>query len=225
MGVYLYAIVPPGHLPPPGLAGVDGAAVVPLDAGALALWVSAMDHGPAASIEGVRAHNHVVEAALRVATPVPVRFGQWMESESALLRFIAGNEDGFRADLDRVAGAVEFGVRVIDPDHTRAAAGNTPDRSSGTAYLQSLARTHSGRTRLEPRALEIAEELNQAVAGRIRAHREEPLPSMHGLFSAAHLVGRHEISGYRAALDSFRARTEDLHFLVSGPWPPYSFVG
>ena len=226
MGVYLYAILPAGLVPPAGLTGVGNRAVDSLDTDELTLWVSAMERAPAASIDGIRSHNRVVEEAMRAATPVPVRFGQWVESPAALLRSIAEKTDAYRAALEKVRDAVEFGVRVIDPERAQGdAAGTTRDRTSGTAYLQSLARSQLDRARLAPRARAVADSLTAALGDLVRAHREEPLPSSHGLFSAAHLVARHEISRYRTALDSFRARTEDLHFLVSGPWPPYSFVG
>ena len=226
MGIYLYAILPAGLTPPAGLTGVGDAAVDSVDTDDLTLWISAMERAPAASIDGIRSHNRVVEEAMRVATPVPVRFGQWVESRAALLRSVSEKAETYHSALEQVRDAVEFGVRVIDPELAQAAAAApAQDRTSGTAYLQSLARAQTERSRLAPRARAVADSLTAALGDLVRAHREEPLPSSHGLFSAAHLVARHEISRYRSTLDSFRARTEDLHFLVSGPWPPYSFVG
>ena len=42
-------------------------------------------------------------------------------------------------------------------------------------------------------------------------------------FRAAHLVERGSITQYRDQLGEARKLRPELHFLVSGPWPPYSF--
>ncbi len=49
------------------------------------------------------------------------------------------------------------------------------------------------------------------------------LPSRHGLVSVAHLVERGAEREYRVALEVLRHERPDLRFLVTGPWPPYSF--
>ena len=43
------------------------------------------------------------------------------------------------------------------------------------------------------------------------------------IIAAAHLVDRDAIAKYRDQLAEARKLREELHFLVSGPWPPYSF--
>ncbi|HET9532303.1 MAG TPA: GvpL/GvpF family gas vesicle protein, partial [Blastocatellia bacterium] len=41
---------------------------------------------------------------------------------------------------------------------------------------------------------------------------------------AAHLVERAHVGVYRERLSSIRRERDDLRFLISGAWPPYSFV-
>ncbi|MDQ3856689.1 MAG: GvpL/GvpF family gas vesicle protein, partial [Chloroflexota bacterium] len=41
---------------------------------------------------------------------------------------------------------------------------------------------------------------------------------------ATYLVAPPGIDGFRAAFEALRASMPDLHFLLTGPWPPYSFV-
>jgi len=41
---------------------------------------------------------------------------------------------------------------------------------------------------------------------------------------AAHLVERAVVEQYRARVKTAREERPELHFLVSGPWPPYSFA-
>jgi len=44
------------------------------------------------------------------------------------------------------------------------------------------------------------------------------------ILSAAHLVKRDKVGLYREKLAEMRQNRADLHFLLSGPWPPYSFA-
>jgi len=42
--------------------------------------------------------------------------------------------------------------------------------------------------------------------------------------AAAHLVDRDKIPQYKENMVAARENRPELHFLVSGPWPPYSFA-
>jgi hypothetical protein len=44
------------------------------------------------------------------------------------------------------------------------------------------------------------------------------------VLAAAHLVERGRLPAYRKGLGAARTERPDLHFLISGPWPPYSFA-
>jgi hypothetical protein len=44
------------------------------------------------------------------------------------------------------------------------------------------------------------------------------------VLSAAHLVERVQLQHYREKVAEARENRPDLHFLTSGPWPPYSFA-
>jgi gas vesicle protein GvpL/GvpF len=40
----------------------------------------------------------------------------------------------------------------------------------------------------------------------------------------SHLVERDAVDEYRRLVDRARAERPELHFLLSGPWAPYSFA-
>ncbi len=44
------------------------------------------------------------------------------------------------------------------------------------------------------------------------------------LLATSHLVERGVVEQYRTTLKSARLQRPELNFLVSGPWPPYSFA-
>lgn len=227
MGVYLFCIAPEGHRPPQGCLGLDDRPVHALDAPRLSLWVCDAPARPEPTLERIKRHNRVVEAAAdETVTPVPVRFGQWMDSPEALARSVLERREHYLQALARFAGALEFGVRVLRPDPAPAldAAPATGPAGAGRAYLERRARAFS--------ALQAGHE-DPEVAAALEAHldgfvletrRDLSRATAHSVLAIAHLVRRHEISVYRSGLDEFRHRRPDLRFLVSGPWPPYSFV-
>ncbi|HET7135278.1 MAG TPA: GvpL/GvpF family gas vesicle protein, partial [Casimicrobiaceae bacterium] len=78
MSTHLYCVLPEDAPEVPGgLMGVDGGEVRALPVNGLVAWVSDVERNVPVSIDGVKAHDAVVEAALGLgATPLPARFGQ-----------------------------------------------------------------------------------------------------------------------------------------------------
>lgn len=220
MGLYLYCVGTPDHPDPGEVRGIDGAAVRALDAAGLRGWVSALDAAPAASLDRVRTHNAVVEASAAAQTPLPMRFGQWFPSRAELVDSLAERRPGLERALQRVEGALEFGVRILDPDRPSAP---TPDRSSGKAYLEGLARREEGAERARRRGAEVAADMRAFLGPLVRDHVVRPGGSG-ALVTVAHLVARHDTGTYTTRLRTFSARWPDLRFVFSGPWPPYGFT-
>lgn len=236
MGLYLYCVAAPDHPDPAGVKGIEGAHVraLDIDTAGLRTWVSTFDAAPTASLEHVRAHNAVVEAAAEVRTPLPMRFGQWFASERELAAALAKRKDRLRSGLDRVRDAMEYGVRVLElqgvesggPAGPAAApdpGASSPDRSSGRAYLEGLARREGAADEARRRGARIAAELGAYLGALIRDQRVRP-GGGEGLVAISHLVARHDTGGYSDAIDTFSSRRPDLRFVTSGPWPPYGFV-
>lgn len=220
MGLYLYCVGGPDHPEPDALTGIEGVPVRSLDAAGLRAWVSPMETAPAASLDRVRAHNAVVEVSAEMSTPLPMRYGQWFESEEELAAVLADRQATLAAGLERVRGAMEFGVRVLEPGQKDRAA---PDRSSGKAYLEGLARREDEAERARRRAAQVAAELRSFLGPVVRAQQVRPGGSG-ALVSIAHLVGRHDTGTYNTRLRTFSLRWPELRFVFSGPWPPYGFT-
>ena len=58
----------------------------------------------------------------------------------------------------------------------------------------------------------------------VRDEQVTTRPSEKLLLAAAYLVERTKIKQYRNKITEVRAKRPELHFLLSGPWPPYSFA-
>ena len=89
MGIYAYCVVPSGHEIPPGLSGLCGVEVAEFSTSGVAVWVTRGPR-PDGGVDAIRIHNAVVEAAVtEEVTPVPLRFGQWLDDESELQKAVA----------------------------------------------------------------------------------------------------------------------------------------
>lgn len=231
MGLYLYCVGDADHPEPGDMVGIEGSAVYAVDTAGLRAWVSNLPAAPSASLDRVRSHNAVVESSSEERTALPMRFGQWFSSETELHEAIAARRVRLERSLERVRGALEFGVRVLDPersamDPSDPVAGPTDrpaDRSSGKAYLESLARREEGVEKSRLRGAEIAAELRSFLGPLVRDHRVRP-GGREGIVAISHLVARHDTGAYAHRVHTFTDRRSELRFVTSGPWPPYGFA-
>ena len=223
MGCYVYCIVPIGHAPE-NITGIDRQAVDQLDGAGVGCWVSVFDKRPEPTLDRVREHNAVIQAAVTdTVTPVPIRFGQWLESSPALLEHLALNAARYTTLLTQFAGALEFGLRVLDPDRPGRVA-TAAETVSGTAYLTALRDQLRGADLDQPEIAALRAALPEAFEDTVKSERFEPLRTTHGLLSVTHLVDRSRFDAYRATIVRVRAQQPQLRFLATGPWPPYSFA-
>jgi len=223
MGVYLYCAVPAGELRCDGVTGIDGSSVTALIEARVEYWYSPLAARPDPSIEGIRQHNAVVEAAVSThTTPLPIRFGQWFEHEDQLREQVRRHCTTHIERLENFRGALEFGLRVVDPRLPTEPSPDAIATGSGRDYLVAV------RNRLSPQpgpmADAVATQMREQFSGIVRAEMIEPLRTAHGVLSAAHMVAREQFTAWHQAVDILRQQFPELRFLASGPWPPYSFA-
>jgi hypothetical protein len=224
MGLHLYCVTPAGVLPRT-IEGLDEAPVRAIEIAGLAVWVSAAEAPPRASVEAARRHHAVVEAAMREVTPVPLRFGQWLDDEAGVRERAAARAPEWNALLAELAGTAEYGVRIVDPRLSPAVRDVRPQHAeSGRAYLEAIAGRDAARSRKADEGRRVAEQLEEALRPHVLRSRVDALDTPRGLAAAAFLVRRPEADAYGAALARAIASHAPLRFLTSGPWPPYSFA-
>lgn len=225
-GLYLYCIAPARHGPPDDLRGLDDAAVLGRESGEMTLWVTRTAERPAPSLDRVRRHNRVVAASVtETTTPLPMRFGQWFADARRLEASLDGERASHRRALEEVAGALEFGVRLLAPSRERTAPAASGSVVSGREYMERLARRHEAERAAADRARDVADQLRAHLGDLVRRDRVDAEEGDGSVISVSHLVGRREFRRYREAMAVFRERAPGLRPVVTGPWPPYSFVG
>lgn len=225
MGIYAYCVVPAGHAPAAPLFGLDNVRVELQPVGDLGVWVT-RGARPEGSVANIKVHNSVVEAAVtQEVTPVPLRFGQWLEDDAALLTIMREQAASYQEKLREFAGCLEFGIRLIDPAAPAHGPAEPPAKpASGYAYMQALRESSRLEAEKQSAAQQVRTRVQEVLQDIVRAEREEESRTPHAVVTLTHLVARAHFDEYRERARRLRELFPALRLLLSGPWPPYSFA-
>ena len=183
-----------------------------------------MDSVPVTS-ENALAHAAVVRSVLDRTTPLPFRFGTLVTQEQ-LENYVLAREAALKTKLAELRGCIEMSVKIIwtrmepEPDADKQDQSPGP----GATFLAAKRREILGDESSAARAAEVSKWLHEQVGGLIRNEQVTLRPTEKMILSAAHLVERPQLARYRQKLAGMRQNRPELHFLLSGPWPPYSFA-
>jgi len=183
-----------------------------------------------------RAHHHVIEAASRRLPVLPVGLTTVYSSEAGLAAAFGEREEEFTDGLALVRDRAEWGVKAYarreparpEPARTAPAGG----KGSGLDYLKR--RREQLDTQRESRrdAAQAARDVHAVLADEAISTRLHPpqSPQLSGadtpmLLNAAYLLDRADGIGFSEAVAAVADARPELRLELTGPWPPYSFVG
>lgn len=183
------------------------------------------------------AHEAVVEHFTGAGAVLPLKLFTLFASDERALAYVRENRGTIDRSLDRVAGCVEWGVRVRLDDArarevlAREVSQGDGGRSAGTAFLlrkkleQDASRELAGRLRAE-----MDETFNELAEGASESLRREPAasPEQGGrlLLDAAFLVPVQRGGEFEAVVERCASRLAPraCEVTLTGPWPPYHFI-
>jgi hypothetical protein len=222
MRLYVYCLV--GNLDKlTAVSGMSGAPVELITLEGMALLVSRFEGESAlATPENVRTHDTVVRSVLNETTPLPFRFGS-VVTEQQLVSYISTHRASLETRLAQVRGCLEMSVKIISNTGEPESDSKRDDSGPGTAFLQQKQREIVGSERRGEEAKQVAAWLKAQVETYVRHEEVSLCPTEKLIVAAAHLIPREQVAEYRGRLAEARKTRPELHFLVSGPWPPYTF--
>jgi hypothetical protein len=251
---YLYCLVRSARKPALyGITGLPSAGPVRVLDAAGGLWlivsdVDAAEYGEEAIAAGLKnldwvsrramAHEAVVEQFLRKDALLPAQLFTIFTSDERALAHVARDRRRIEAILKRVAGHVEWGLRLTwdeqaardAVEEAHAPASRAPQRS-GSAYLTrkrdllDVNRSQLATARTEATAFHRSLQQHARDAVR-RTATEQAAPGSRLLLDAAYLVPAARAAAFRAAVRQ-RARKlagSGIAAALTGPWPPYNFT-
>ena len=226
MKLYVYCLAEKIDALPAPVIGISGAQVDLIQLEDFSLLVSEFDadSAPPVTRENVLAHDAVVRIVLSATTPLPFRFGT-VQTEAQLGSYIRTHRTALEAKLAAVQGCVEMSVKIISKTNQSDlnASSERAEDGPGARFLNEKRREILGGERRAKEAREVAAWLEEQVGTFVRQNEITLCPTGKLIVAAAHLVDRDEVAKYRDQLASARNLRPELHFLVSGPWPPYTF--
>jgi hypothetical protein len=251
--IYVYCVVKMAARP--GLsrvpAGLPGAGRVRLLGAGPSLWVVAAEvplavYGPEpleAALQNLGwvsdvavAHDAVIEhfARRRGAVVIPMKLFTMFSSDARAVEEIRSRRRELSAVARRIAGAEEWGVRVMRSGPSRSA-GPSGDTSSGArpgaAFLQAKKQVRD-QARTRSAAAVAAANAAFATLSTIARDARQRSDTIAGatappLLDAAFLVSTGRRTRFRTAAARLAAACSDAgaELTLTGPWPAYNFVG
>lgn len=185
------------------------------------------------------AHERVVESAMKLGAVLPLKLFTLFRDDARAAADLGRRRRVIARALDRVEGCIEWGVRVrIDADlaqrrireRAEADTGAATD-GAGARFLARKKREKDAVAEVGRRALAAADDAFDQLSAHARdAVRRPPTEAELGarlVLDAAFLVEREAADRFdaaaRAAADAVAAEGGEL--VLTGPWPPYNFVG
>jgi len=170
------------------------------------------------------AHHEVVRSITEQTTPLPARFGTVVTVEQ-LSNYVSTHQQAIKAKLAHVRGRVEMTVRMI-----RTISGtDTPQESNnvgpGTAFLLEKRREILGDEAEAAQKGQLSAWLSEKLGDLIKEETISLTPSQTVILARAdHLIERAGVQEYRTKMAKAVEERPEIRFMVSGPWPPYSFA-
>jgi hypothetical protein len=236
--IYVYAIVSREAPLPAGVSGFGGAPLLAIPRRDLAAVASPVSPGELrATSENVLLHEEVVEAVRREGSALPVRFGAVFSDRDAVTQALGERYEVLAADLERVGDKIELGVTLLWAEATVAGEEpreTEPDLPSaldpagaegpGARYMRARLAEHRREAALREKAKALARQLDEMLEEEVLERRHTILPTARLAVRAAYLLEPSRLGTFRALLHRVQRAQPGVRVLLSGPWPPYSFV-
>lgn len=231
---YVYAILPCGTAPP-AVTGLQDNPLLFVRHRDLCAATSVVNLAHIRTAANALRHEAVVEALGRVGPALPVRFGTTLPDESAIVRALSDRYATLLADLDRLTGTVEYGLTALwkEPAQDRLPEGRSPDPGApggdlpggpGTRYMRARLAMYQQEAARRDRAAEAARVLDRQLRPAALDGRWTIEPTARVAARAAYLLQQSSVEAFQQAFDASRAACPNLRLVLSGPWPPYTFV-
>jgi hypothetical protein len=237
-GRYLYAVVDGRTTVAGDLTGIDGSQVYAIDDGHLAAVVSDVpDQKLRPERRHLAAHQGVLKRLLEAGSILPMSFGVIADSAAAVERLLARNRDNLGAQLRRVEGKVEMGLRVRwdVPNIFAYFADVHPELKAVRNRLFGSNRELTRDEKIELGQLferllnqdrrAHAQKVEGVLASRCAELRHSPPRSEYEVMNLACLIDSQARAAFEAGVFE-AARLFDDHFAFdyTGPWAPHNFV-
>jgi hypothetical protein len=168
---------------------------------------------------------------------LPVRFGAILQSDDAIRQMLETHQNAFENNLKKTAGKSEYGLKALwDYEKVKS---DTFERlnsegiqhgdyfrrsSANTNYLFEKLKKHKMEEALLQYVEKFTEEIIQALKPLYAEAKFKKMVSDSIMLDAVFLVDKVHHDILKERIVALGKSYSDLQFLITGPWPPYSFI-
>ncbi len=239
-GRYVYAVLPAAGAPTDPLVGIDDAPVEYVRLGELAAATSVISlDRPPGRRHDLLAHSRLLESLAQSTTAVPVEFGSVLSSrESVVEELLTPGEDYFAELIRRLEGTEQFNLRATY-DEAQVLAEvvqanpqvaelrrRTRDLPEGALHPDLVRLGEEVSAALDHKRAEDTDAILGLVAPHVLEMSDRPGAGVDRVFDVALLVERTRSEELEDMLEGLaEAVHERIRLSLTGPLPPYDFVG
>jgi hypothetical protein len=179
----------------------------------------------------------VTEKLSEYTNLLPVRFDTILHSDDAIRQLLETHYTAFVNNLKKTADKAEFGLKVLwDFEKTKneinkksktdeIQAGDYFRRSTAnTSYLFEKLKKHKSDEALLQYVETFAEKIIQALKPINPEAKFRKMVSDSIMLDAVFLIDKAQQDIFKEEIVALAKPYGDLQFLITGPWPPYSFI-
>jgi hypothetical protein len=181
----------------------------------------------------------VIETLAQQFSVLPMRYGSVLESPDAIEKMLERNYTGFQQNLQKVENRFEYGLKVIgDPikfqEISSIGTGNInhPDEPTAAETKESVFRDYVNKKLREHRKEEALVSYIETMINEIRENLKrlnatgkfKKMVTESTIIDAVFLLEKEKKSELIELVKDMQNRYGELNFIMTGPWPPYSFV-
>jgi len=179
----------------------------------------------------------VIDELSHLFTLLPIRFGTFLKSDEIITQLLTDHYQPFHDNLEKVRGKDEFGLKLLwDYDKSKEsirAEVEKEDLNPADYFSKNTVNTNyllekMKKYRLEDALLKHVEhfidEISSLLAQINPDCRFNKMLSPSIILDAVFLVEKQRKGEFIQVIENLKQQHADLHFLLTGPWPPYSFM-
>jgi len=191
-----------------------------------------------ANTENVLKYATVIDELFKHYTVLPVRYGTFMDSQMAIGTMMEKHSMTFKQNLDKVENKEEFSLKVFwdfeeeskkirDKMYADEIGSNFPfpGNSQSKLYLLQKVKEHRFENALLSYVRKLIDEICNLVVQFKPDYVFKKMASRTMILDAAFLMEKKQEIAFAEAINPLKKKYGNLRFLLTGPWPPYNFVG
>ena len=170
---------------------------------------------------------------------LPMRYGSFMETDADIQKMLGRNYEGFQQNLGKVENMSEFGLKVFcDYDIIKAelkaiAQSETKTTSQLVSGVEnSVFKDYVNKKLAEHRVEEsmfkyidsVIVAIKISLTGLFTDSKFKKMAGTTNIIDAVFLLQKHNEGELIQQVETMQKQYPGLNFLLTGPWPPYSFV-